>query len=43
MNRIDKNGRKRKLDITFIYKNDGSKFEEIMKEGYLLYLKSLNK
>lgn len=31
MKRIDKNGKKRKLNIEFIYKNDGTKLEEIMR------------
>ena len=39
--RIDKNGRKRKLDIEFINKKDGIKLEEILKEGYLCYLRNL--
>lgn len=41
MKRIDKNGKKRKLNIEFIYKEDGTKLEEIMKEGYLCYLRNL--
>lgn len=40
MKRIDKNGKK-KLNIEFIYKNDGTKLEEIMREGYLCYLRNL--
>ena len=42
MNRIDKNGNKRKLNIEYIYKEDGIKLENILKEGYLYYLKNLN-
>lgn len=41
MKRIDKHGSKRKLDIKFIYKKDGTKLEEILKEGYLCYLRNL--
>lgn len=41
MKRIDKYGKKRKLNIEFIYKNDGTNLEEIMKEGYLCYLRNL--
>ena len=41
MKRIDKNGKKRKLDIVFIYKKGGTKLEEILKEGYLRYLRNL--
>ena len=42
MKRIDKNGKKRMLNIEFIYKKDGTKLEEILKEGYLRYLRNLN-
>ena len=38
MKRLDKDGKRRKLDIKFIYKKDGTKLEEILKEGYLCYL-----
>lgn len=41
MKRIDKTGKKRKLDIKFIHKRDGVKLEEILKEGYLSYLRNL--
>lgn len=41
MKRIDKNGKRRKLDITYIYNKDGIKLEEILKEGYLCYLRNL--
>ena len=41
MKRIDKNGKKRNLDIKFIHKKDGTKLEEILKEGYLYYLRNL--
>lgn len=41
MKRIDKNGKKRKLNIEFIYKKDGTKLEEIMREGYFCYLRNL--
>ncbi len=42
MKRIDKNGKRRKPNIEFIYKKDGLKLEEILKDSYLHYLKSLN-
>lgn len=41
MKRITKNGDKRNLDIKFIHKKDGMKIEEILKEGYLCYLRNL--
>ena len=41
MKRLDKDGKRRKLDIKFIYKTDGTKLEEILKEGYLCYLRNL--
>lgn len=41
MNRINKDGKKVKLNIEFIYNKDGSELEEILKEGYLCYLRNL--
>lgn len=41
MKRINKDGKKRKLNIEFIHKKDGTKLEEILKEGYLCYLRNL--
>ena len=41
MKRLDKDGRNRKLNIKFIYKEDGIKLDEIMREGYLKYLRNL--
>lgn len=41
MKRTDKYGKRRKLNIEFIYKKEGIKFEEILKEGYLCYLRNL--
>lgn len=41
MKRVDKYGKKRKLNIEYIYKTDGTKLEEILKEGYLCYLRNL--
>lgn len=41
MKRLDKDGKRRKLDIKYIYKKDGTKLEEILKEGYLCYLRNL--
>lgn len=42
MNRIDKNGTKRKLNIEYIHKKDGIKLEEILKRGYICYLRNIN-
>lgn len=39
MNRISKDGKKIKLNIEFIHKNDGLNLKEILKEGYLKDLK----
>lgn len=41
MKRINKDGKKRNLDIKFIYKTNGTKLEEILKEGYLCHLRNL--
>ncbi len=41
MKRVNKNGQKRILDIKFIHKDNGTKLEEILKEGYLCYLRNL--
>ncbi len=41
MKRIDKDGKKRKLNIQFIHKKDGTELEEILREGYLCYLRNL--
>ena len=41
MRRIDKDGKKRKLNIEFIYKKDGTTLEEILKEGYLYNLSNM--
>ena len=41
MKRIDKDGKRRKLNIEYIYKKDGTKLEGILKEGYLCYLRNL--
>ncbi len=41
MKRVDKYGKRRKLNIEFIYKKEGTKLEEILKEGYLCYLRNL--
>ena len=38
MKRIDK---KRKLNIEFIHKKDGTKLEVILRERYLFYLRNL--
>lgn len=42
MKRIDKNGKKRELNIEYIYKKDGIKLEDILKEEILSYIKNLN-
>lgn len=41
MKRVGKNGKKRKLEIKYIHKDNGTKLEEILKEGYLCYLRNL--
>lgn len=41
MRRVDKYGKKHKLNIQYIYKKDGTKLDEILKEGYLCYVKKL--
>lgn len=41
MKRINKDGKKIKLDIKFIHKEYGTKLQEILKEGYLCYLRNL--
>jgi len=41
MKRINKEGKKVKLNIKYIYKQDGVKLKEILKEGYLCYLRNL--
>lgn len=41
MNRINKDGKKVKLNIEFIHKNDGKNLKEILKEGYLCHLRKL--
>lgn len=39
MKRIDKD-KKRKINIEYILKKDGTKLEEILKDGYLCYLRN---
>ena len=39
MKRIDKD-KKRKINIEYIFKKDGTKLEEILKYGYLCYLRN---
>lgn len=41
MNRINKYRKKVKFNIKFIHKEDGTKLQEILKEGYLCYLRNL--
>jgi hypothetical protein len=41
MNRINKNGKKVKLDIEFIHSKADKELHEILKKGYLNYIKSL--
>lgn len=41
MKRVSKDGKKRNLDIKFIHNSKGTKLEEILKEGYLCYLRNL--
>ena len=39
MKRIDKD-KKRKINIEYIFKKDGTRLEEILKDGYLCYLRN---
>ena len=41
MNKIDKQGKRRKLNIAYIYNQNGKALAETLKEGYLDYLKRL--
>lgn len=41
MKRISKDGKRRKLNIEYIYKKDSLELEQIMKEGYLCYIRNL--
>ena len=41
MRRINRDGKKVKLNIQYIYKKDGTNLKEILKEGYLCYLRNL--
>ena len=41
MRRINKDGKKVRLNIQYIYKKAGTKLDEILKEGYLCYIKKL--
>lgn len=41
MNRINKNGKKVKLNIEYVYNKASKELPEILKEGYLEYIKSL--
>lgn len=41
MNRINKDGKKVKLNIEFIHKKNKTELKEILKEGYLCYLRNL--
>ena len=41
MKRINKEGKRVKLNIQYIYKKDGTNLNEILKEGYLCYLRNL--
>lgn len=41
MNRIDEQNKRRKLNIVYIYNQNGKILAEILKEGYLDYLKRL--
>ncbi len=38
---MKKNKDRKKLNITFIYKENGTKLEEILKEGYMCYIRNL--
>ena len=41
MRRIDKYGKRKRLNIQYVHKKDGTKLDEILKEGYLCYLRNL--
>ena len=41
MNRIDEQSKRRKLNIVYIYNQNGKILAEILKERYLNYLKRL--
>ena len=43
MKRIDKDGKKKKLNIEYIYNDTGVSLQEIIKESYLCYLRNLGK
>lgn len=36
-----KNSERKKINITFIYKDNGIKLEEILREGYMCYIRNL--
>lgn len=41
MKRIGKDGKNKKLNIEFIYSKKGVELKEILKEGYLCYMRNL--
>lgn len=43
MKKIDKNGKRRKLNIKYVYKTENNSLTlyEILKEGYLCYVRNL--
>lgn len=41
INRIDKQGKRRKLNTVYIYNQNGKTLTETLKKGYLDYLKRL--
>lgn len=41
MKRINKDGKRVKLNIQYIHKKDGTNLKEILKEGYLCCLRNL--
>lgn len=43
MKRVNNDGKKVKLNIEYIYNNEGTNLSEIMKDGYLCYLRNLKK
>lgn len=41
MKRINKDGKKIKFDIKYIYDKNGKRIDELLKEGYLCYIEKL--
>jgi hypothetical protein len=41
MKRMGKDGKRRKTNIVFIHNKNGTSLKELLKEGYLCYLRNL--